>query len=116
MTMQHTSSADELPHVKRDPTRPGALESRTRPLRQAEEAGGAIILWNAWLNHDTAFSQEERRALRLEGLLPPAHETLELQAGCRLKKPAARQSTIALALTVSLYAPLLLSAALPLCR
>jgi len=40
---------------------------------------GSDILDNPTLNKGTAFTQEERRRLRLEGLLPPATETLERQ-------------------------------------
>jgi malate dehydrogenase (oxaloacetate-decarboxylating) len=38
------------------------------------------VLANAGLNHGTAFTREEREALCLEGLLPPAVMTLEGQA------------------------------------
>jgi malate dehydrogenase (oxaloacetate-decarboxylating) len=40
---------------------------------------GAALLADPTLNKDTAFSPEERRELDLEGLLPAAVETLELQ-------------------------------------
>jgi malate dehydrogenase (oxaloacetate-decarboxylating) len=41
---------------------------------------GRAVLSNARLNHGTAFTREERAALGLEGLLPPAVLTLEDQA------------------------------------
>jgi malate dehydrogenase (oxaloacetate-decarboxylating)(NADP+) len=40
---------------------------------------GQDVLRNARLNKGTAFTPEERRALSLEGLLPPASSTLDLQ-------------------------------------
>jgi len=40
---------------------------------------GQDVLRNPRLNKGTAFTQEERRALGLEGLLPPASSTLDLQ-------------------------------------
>ncbi len=40
---------------------------------------GQDLLRNARLNKGTAFTPEERRALGLEGLLPPASSTLDLQ-------------------------------------
>lgn len=42
-------SAADLPHV-RDPCKPGLHDSRKREIRAAEQAGGAPVLWNAWLN------------------------------------------------------------------
>jgi malate dehydrogenase (oxaloacetate-decarboxylating)(NADP+) len=43
------------------------------------DTSGHNLLRNARLNKGTAFTPEERRALGLEGLLPPASSTLELQ-------------------------------------
>jgi malate dehydrogenase (oxaloacetate-decarboxylating)(NADP+) len=40
---------------------------------------GVNILRNPHLNRDTAFPFAERRALRFEGLVPPAVDTLEIQ-------------------------------------
>jgi malate dehydrogenase (oxaloacetate-decarboxylating)(NADP+) len=42
---------------------------------------GPAVLHNPRLNRGSAFSLEERRALRIEGLLPPAADTLEIQIG-----------------------------------
>lgn len=64
----------------RDVTVPGQPLSRTRPLRSVEEAGSAPLIWSPLLNRGLCFSQAEREALGLEGLLPPAVETLEAQA------------------------------------
>jgi hypothetical protein len=47
------------------------------------------VIWAPWLNRGTNFSHEERAALRLEGLLPPVVESLELQAErvmCQLRE------------------------------
>jgi malate dehydrogenase (oxaloacetate-decarboxylating) len=40
---------------------------------------GMVLLQSVLTNKGTAFTQEERRALRLDGLLPPAVSTLEQQ-------------------------------------
>src|SRR5215468_2703237 len=44
---------------------------------------GYDLLHNPRLNKGTAFTQEERRAWRLEGLLPPAVTTIDLQVARR---------------------------------
>src|SRR5262252_1804016 len=44
---------------------------------------GYDVLHNPRLNKGTAFTQEERRKYRLEGLLPPAVTNMELQAARR---------------------------------
>jgi len=41
---------------------------------------GIDVVRDPFLNKDTAFSEEERRALCIEGLVPPMTETLEQQA------------------------------------
>ena len=41
---------------------------------------GQKLLRNPMLNRGSAFTQEERAAAGVRGLLPPAVETLELQA------------------------------------
>lgn len=75
------SETDLLPHeVVADVTKPGRAITRTRGLRQAEHLGGASLLSNAWLNKGTNFTMEERQKLKLEGLLPPNYESLDLQA------------------------------------
>jgi hypothetical protein len=76
------SSDDEAPGPEvRDPTRPGRPEiTRRRGLRLTARLGGAPLLSNAWLNRGTAFDADARAALGLDGLLPPAVETLDLQA------------------------------------
>jgi hypothetical protein len=38
------------------------------------------VVYFPWLNRGTNFSMEERQQLRLEGLLPPVVESLDLQA------------------------------------
>ena len=39
------------------------------------------VIWASWLNRGTNFGREEREHLRIEGLLPPVVESLELQVG-----------------------------------
>lgn len=70
----------------RDVSLPGQPLSRTRPLRSAAEAGSAPTIWIPLLNRGTVFTKEERRALRLEGLLPPAVESLGQQAARVLRQ------------------------------
>lgn len=41
---------------------------------------GCELLKDPFMNKGTAFTREERRAYQLEGLLPPAVESIELQA------------------------------------
>src|SRR5215472_8937498 len=48
-----------------------------------EQPVGYDVLRNPRLNKGTAFTEEERRAYRLEGLLPPAVTNIELQAARR---------------------------------
>jgi len=50
---------------------------------------GYDLLRNPRLNKGTAFTQEQRRAFRLEGLLPPAVTTLALQVARRHAEIAA---------------------------
>jgi malate dehydrogenase (oxaloacetate-decarboxylating)(NADP+) len=47
--------------------------------KTSKELRGLAILESPELNKDTAFTLEERRALGLEGLLPPSVETIEKQ-------------------------------------
>lgn len=56
------------------------VESTTGPIR------GEAILRDPLLNRDAAFSHCERKALGLEGLLPPAVLTLEQQVEMELQK------------------------------
>ena len=70
----------------RDVSLPGQPLSRTRPLRAAAELGSAPTIWIPLLNRGTAFSKDDRRRLRLEGLLPPAVESLPQQAARVLRQ------------------------------
>ena len=70
----------------RDVSLPGQPLSRTRPLRAAAELGSAPTIWIPLLHRGTAFTKEDRRRLRLEGLLPPAVETLPQQAARVLRQ------------------------------
>ena len=70
----------------RDVSLPGQPLSRTRPLREAAELGSAPTIWIPLLNRGTTFTREERRKLKLEGLLPPAVETLSQQAARVLRQ------------------------------
>jgi len=49
------------------------------------ELEGTALLTNPLLNKGTAFTEEERTAFALHGLLPPHIGTLEVQAACRLQ-------------------------------
>ena len=59
----------------------------TKPMRTAaparEHPSGYDLLHNPRLNKGTAFTEAERRAWGLEGLLPPAVTTIELQVARR---------------------------------
>src|SRR6266481_3221646 len=55
---------------------------------------GYDLLRNPRLNKGTAFTQEERRALGLEGLLPPAVTTLALQVARRHAEIAALENDL----------------------
>jgi malate dehydrogenase (oxaloacetate-decarboxylating)(NADP+) len=48
-------------------------------LREADVSAGYRLLHNPLLNRGTAFTEAERRAHGLEGLLPPGVSTLDLQ-------------------------------------
>src|ERR1700751_454479 len=65
----------------------------TKPMRTAaparEHPSGYDLLRNPRLNKGTAFAEAERRACGLEGLLPPAVTTLELQVARRHAEIAA---------------------------
>ncbi len=49
-------------------------------MQASVEQRGVALLQDPIVNKGTAFDAEERRALGLDGLLPPAIETLEQQA------------------------------------
>src|SRR5262249_37987039 len=65
-----------------------------RPHRMSEHPTGYDLLRNPRLNKGTAFTDAERRALRLEGLLPPAVTTLALQVARRHAEIAALQDDL----------------------
>src|SRR6202012_3837078 len=46
---------------------------------------GLDLIWNPLLNKGTAFTDEERTAFGLHGILPPHVGTIEMQAARRLK-------------------------------
>lgn len=73
-------STSDLPEQARDVTKPGAVQARTKPMKLTEAMGNAPYLWNPVFNRGTAFSEKERRNRRIEGLLPPVVESIELQA------------------------------------
>ncbi|EFN55561.1 hypothetical protein CHLNCDRAFT_35453 [Chlorella variabilis] len=82
-----SESAADL-HAK-EVTSPGLWKQRKREVKQVEEQAGAPVIWVSWLNRGTNFSHEERQELRLEGLLPPVVESLDLQAErvmCQLRE------------------------------
>ena len=53
------------------------------PTTKPPHATGYALLHNPRLNKGTAFTEAERRAWGLEGLLPPAVLPMELQVACR---------------------------------
>src|SRR5437764_11601289 len=55
---------------------------------------GYDLLRNPRLNKGTAFTEAERRAFRLEGLLPPAVTTMALQVARRHTEIAALQDDL----------------------
>ncbi|CAK0786805.1 hypothetical protein CVIRNUC_010019 [Coccomyxa viridis] len=63
-----------------DVTDPGNPAQRTEEIKKVEELGAAPIVYLPFLNRGTNFTAEERRRKRLEGLIPPAVEPIELQA------------------------------------
>ncbi|KAK9812749.1 hypothetical protein WJX72_002964 [[Myrmecia] bisecta] len=77
-----TESAERssTPASAKDVTKPGAPGTRTKALENVEEEGSAPVIWIPVLNKGTSFTLEERKEKRLEGLLPPAVESLQLQA------------------------------------
>ncbi|KAL4430559.1 hypothetical protein ABPG77_005799 [Micractinium sp. CCAP 211/92] len=86
-TSNRASSAQDL-HA-RDVALPGLWQQRKREVKELEEHAGAPVMWVSWLNRGTNFSLEERDELRLEGLLPPVVESLDLQAErvmCQLRE------------------------------
>src|SRR6201998_2043840 len=56
---------------------------QTTDAQGKEHPTGYDVLRNPRLNKGTAFTEEERRKYRLEGLLPPAVTNIELQAARR---------------------------------
>lgn len=58
--------------------------SSTNRLETHEK--GVRLLSDPILNKGTAFSKEERKKFHLEGLLPPAHHTLEEQVSIEKQK------------------------------
>jgi malate dehydrogenase (oxaloacetate-decarboxylating)(NADP+) len=62
------------------------------PSPASPQATGTLLLHDAAVNRDTAFSAESRLALGLHGLLPPAVETLEQQMA-RAMDNVRRQAT-----------------------
>ncbi|KAL4436957.1 hypothetical protein ABPG75_004096 [Micractinium tetrahymenae] len=88
MQSSRVSSAQDL-HA-RDVALPGLWKQRKREVKELEEHAGAPVIWVSWLNRGTNFSLVEREELRLEGLLPPVVESLDLQANrvmCQLREP-----------------------------
>lgn len=55
---------------------------------------GADLLHNALYNKDAAFSLEERRQLKLEGLLPPRQMTIEEQVALELEHVRAKSDDL----------------------
>src|SRR5262245_13371666 len=89
-----------------------------------ESPMGYDLLHNPRLNKGTAFTQEERRAWRLEGLLPPAVTTIDLQVARRHAEIACLADDLQKYLVLSdlqarnetLYYAVLMSDPPPTCR
>src|SRR5580698_5243354 len=60
----------------------------------ADHATGYRVLHNPRLNKGTAFTEAERRSLGLEGLLPAATSTIELQVARRHAEIAALEDDL----------------------
>ena len=54
------------------------MRDNSKPMAEAAPTG-TDLLHNPHLNRGSAFAQADRRALRIEGLLPPVADTLETQ-------------------------------------
>jgi len=54
------------------------MRDNLKPMAEAAPTG-SDLLHNPHLNRGSAFAQADRRALRIEGLLPPVADTLETQ-------------------------------------
>jgi len=54
------------------------MRDNSKPVAEAAPTG-TDLLHNPHLNRGSAFAQADRRALRIEGLLPPVADTLETQ-------------------------------------
>ncbi|CAD7700714.1 unnamed protein product [Ostreobium quekettii] len=59
---------------------PGEGAARTASMVACDQNGSAPLIWNPVLNRGTRFSRNERLVKNLLGLIPPAVESLELQA------------------------------------
>ncbi|GMH45204.1 hypothetical protein BSKO_13161 [Bryopsis sp. KO-2023] len=53
---------------------------RTKSMQLCEDEGSAPLIWNPVLNKGTSWTRTERVTKKIIGLLPPAVETLDLQA------------------------------------
>ena len=64
---------------------PGSSKANAQPSEVATPLAGYQLLGNSFLNKGTAFTEQERDAFELHGLLPPRVATLDEQVSRRLQ-------------------------------
>lgn len=67
-------------HTLSDVCKPGDPRTKTKALQLNEALGSAPLIWNPMFNRGTSWQTHERQNKGLEGLVPPAIETIEQQA------------------------------------
>lgn len=67
----------------------------TTSLYSSSYSQGELVLQSSRFNKGTAFSEEERTAFKLHGLLPPNHQTLDEQVKRAYQQYSSRQDDLA---------------------
>ncbi len=80
--------------VERNPVTVASRESRTREACVKAPFSGPRLLHESQWNKDGAFSPQERNALRLRGLLPPRHLSIEEQVALELEHLRAKRDDL----------------------